>query len=138
MVTKVRGSVIDLPLITASIPVSNTYPAGTVAFNSAGTSPVGWKYDGTNWLPFGSHQLETSLTWDPPSISAAGYTATTLTLTGASLGDYVQASFSLDITGCTLHAFVSATNTVTAVLQNLTAGTINISSGTLRVRVERK
>lgn len=138
MVNKVRGSIIDLPLITASKPTSTSYPAGTVAFNSAGTSPIGWKYDGANWLPFGSHYLEASTTWDPASISAAGYTSTTVTVTGAALGDYVDASFSLDITGCVLSAFVSNTNTVTAVLQNVTAGSINISSGTLRVRVERK
>lgn len=138
MVNKVRGSVIDLPLITASIPVSTSYPAGTVAFNSAGTSPIGWKYNGTNWLPFGSHQLEASIPWDPTSISAGSYTSTTITVAGAALGDYAKASFSLDVTGCVLSAFVSNTNTVTVVLQNLTAGTINISSGTLRVRVERK
>lgn len=74
MVNKVRGSVIDLPLITASKPTSTSYPAGTVAFNSAGTSPVGWRYtvSGTSgtWEAFGSSVLTASFAFDPPAITA--------------------------------------------------------------------
>ena len=138
MVNKVRGSVIDLPGISASIPVVTTYPAGTVVFNSAGSNPVGWKYSGTVWEPFGSSQLEASTTWDPPSIISLGYTTTTVAVAGAVMGDYVRASFSQDLTGCLINGYVSSAGIVTVNLQNLTAGTINISSGTLRVRVERK
>lgn len=138
MVNKVRGSVIDLPLLSSSAPVATTYPAGTVAFNSASSSPVGWKYSGSVWEPFGESKLEYSGTYDPPSISANSYVSTTVTVAGAAMGDYAKASFSLDLTGCAISAFVSATNTVTVVIQNLTGGSINLASGTLRVRVERK
>ncbi len=138
MVNKVRGSVIDLPTISATIPTATTYPAGTVVWNSSGNTPVGWKYTGTTWEPFSSLKLEYSGSWDPASISAGSSVSTVVTVTGAALGDFAQASFSLDITGCLIHAFVSATNTVTVVLQNITGGSINLASGTLRIRVERK
>lgn len=137
MVTKVRGSVIDFPGISASIPVTATYPAGTVVFNSASSSPVGWKYTGSVWEPFGASKLESSITWDPSSIAAGTYTTSTLTVLGAALGDYARASFSLDLASCILSAYVSSANTVIVILQNPTAGTVNIASGTLRVRVER-
>lgn len=138
MVNKVRGSVIDLPGVSSSKPVATTYPAGTVVFNSTGNSPVGWKYNGTDWEDFGATHLEVSATYDPPSISAGSYVSTTLSVPGALLGDYAKASFSLDITGCVLDAFVSGASTVTAVFRNLTGGSINLASGTLRVRVDKK
>lgn len=138
MTNKVRGGVIDLPLISSSIPTSTSYPAGTVAWNSSSSSPAGWKYSGSAWEAFGFAHLEANTTWDPPSISATSYSSTVMTVPGAVLGDYVQASLSSNITGCVLSAFVSAVDTVTVVLQNVTAGSVNISSGTLRVRVERK
>ena len=44
-------------------------------------------------------------------------------------------SFSLDVTDLTLTADVTAANTVTAVLANLSGGAVNLSSGTLKVVV---
>ena len=42
--------------------------------------------------------LEGSVTWDPGSLADnAGETSPTITVTGAALGDYVIASFSLDV-----------------------------------------
>ena len=57
----------------------------------------------------------------------------TLTVTGAAVGDYCLASFSVDLTGMTLLAWVSATNTVKFQFQNKTAGTLDLASGTVRV-----
>jgi hypothetical protein len=48
-----------------------------------------------------------------------------------------QASFSLDTSGIILYAWVSATNTVSVRFQNESGGTLDIGSGTLRVRVQR-
>lgn len=79
--------------------------------------------------------LSGSVVFDPPNILAGGTTATTVTVTGAALGDFAQASFSLSLGGLTMTAYVSAANTVTVVLHNPTAGAINLGSGTLRARV---
>lgn len=69
MTNKVRGSVIDLPLISSTKPIATTYPAGTVAFNSNDTSPTGWKYTGTEWVEFGEKKLSLSVSWSPPAIA---------------------------------------------------------------------
>lgn len=75
-----------------------------------------------------------SATFNPPSIAAAGQTTTTVTCTGAALGDYAIASFSLDQQSITLNAYVNAADTVTVVFRNGTASPIDLGSGTLRVR----
>jgi len=76
-----------------------------------------------------------AVTYDPPSIAAGGQATTTVTATGAFLGDTVTASFSNSLGGLTLSAYVSSTNTVTCVFFNPTAGAIDLASGTLRVKV---
>lgn len=62
---------------------------------------------------------------------------TTVTVAGAALGDFARASFSLDLQGVTLTAWVSAANTVSARFQNGTTGAVDLGSGTLRVRAEK-
>lgn len=79
--------------------------------------------------------LSGSATFDPPSIAGAGQTSTTVTVTGAVLGQYAVASFSLDLQLIQLSAYVSAANTVTCLFKNGTAGAIDLASGTLAVRV---
>jgi len=79
--------------------------------------------------------LNGSKTYDPPSLSTGTQTTTTVTVTGAVLGDYARTSFSLDLQGLTMSAYVSATDTVTVVTLNMTGGTLDLASGTLRVRV---
>ena len=80
-----------------------------------------------------------STTYNPPSIAAGATTSTTVTVTGASLGDFVEmVSFSLDTQLITFSAYVSSANTVTVVLTNTTAGAIDLGSGTLRVRVNKR
>jgi hypothetical protein len=60
-----------------------------------------------------------------------------LAVTGATLGDYARASFSVDLQGVTLTAWVSAVDTVSVRFQNGTAGTVDLGSGMLRARVEK-
>lgn len=79
--------------------------------------------------------LSSSITWDPPNIANGASTTTTVTVAGAVLGNYAQTSFSLDLQGLTLTAYVSSANTITAVLSNATGGAINLASGLLKVRV---
>ena len=84
---------------------------------------------------FGIGQAATTGTWDPGSVAAGGKVSTTLTVSGAALGDFVLRSFSLDIQELTLTADVSATNTVEVVLANLTGSAVDLASGTLKVLV---
>lgn len=73
-----------------------------------------------------------SATYDPANLVDGAGVTTTVTVTGAALGDVAQASFSLDLQGITLTAWVSAANTVSVRFQNETGGAIDLASGTLR------
>ena len=72
--------------------------------------------------------------YDPPSIAAGGVATTTVTVTGANLGDYAEASFSLALGGLITFAAVSAANTVTVTFYNTTGAPIDLGSGVLRAR----
>ena len=80
-------------------------------------------------------QAKVTATWDPGSVSVGSQVSTTVTVSGASLGDFVLASFSLDIQELVLSASISATNTVEVVLANNTAAAVDLASGTLSVLV---
>jgi hypothetical protein len=80
--------------------------------------------------------LTGSATYDPPSLADGAGTTTTVTCTGAVLGGFARASFSLDLQGITLTAYISATNTVSVRFQNESGGVLDIASGTLKVRVD--
>jgi hypothetical protein len=83
-------------------------------------------------------ELEGSATYDPPSLTTGTGATTTVTVTGAALGDYVTTSFSLDLQGITVTGYVSSANTVSVRFQNQTGGTLDLASGTLRAFVRRK
>lgn len=78
---------------------------------------------------------EYSATYDPPSINAGATLTLAVTVNGASFGDYVMASFSSDLGGITLTAYVSAANTVTFAFFNGTVSPIDLAPGTIRARV---
>ena len=138
MTNKVRGSIIDLPQAAASPPVSGTYTAGSIVYNTGSNSPVGWKYNGTSWDAFGEIILNASQDWDPPSIAAGGITSTSLTVTGAALGDFVSLSLATNLSGLVLSGYVSAANTVFVHLANPTGSTVNVGSSTLRIRIHKQ
>lgn len=77
-----------------------------------------------------------SATYDPANLLDGAGATTTVTVTGAALGDFVTGvSFSLDLQGITLTAYVSAADTVAVRFQNETGGAIDLASGTIRVMV---
>jgi len=82
-----------------------------------------------------SNGLSASKTHDPGSLADGAGETTTVTCTGAVAGDFAIASFSLDLQGITLTAWVSTANTVSVRFQNESGGVLDLSSGTLRVRV---
>ena len=88
------------------------------------------------YYPYSS-PLYGSATYDPPSLVDGAGATTTVTVTGAALGDFAEASFSNDLQGITVTAWVSAPNTVGVRFQNETGGTIDLASGTLQVRVRK-
>lgn len=73
-----------------------------------------------------------SATYNPASLADGDGVTTTVTVTGAALGDFATASFSVDLQGITLTAWVSAANTVSVRFQNETGGVLDLASGTLR------
>jgi len=87
---------------------------------------------------FGRVNLSGSATYDPPSLADGVGVTTTVTVTGAALGDFVSGvSFSLDLQGITLTGWVSAANTVSVRLQNESGGVLDLASGTLRAVVAK-
>jgi hypothetical protein len=81
--------------------------------------------------------LEGSATWNPAqmTVSTSDATSTTVTVAGAKMGDFAMASFSNDVVDCILDAQVTAANTVSVVVGYLHDVTVDLASGTLRVRV---
>lgn len=82
-----------------------------------------------------ARHLSGTKTWDPASVSDGAQTSTTVTVTGAALGDEVTCSFSNSLQLMRMSGYVSAANTVTVVLSNNTGGAIDLSSGILRASV---
>ena len=82
--------------------------------------------------------LTGSKTYDAASVASAGSTSTTVTVTGAALGDFVTGiALGVSAGGLTVTGYVSAADTVTVVLANNTAGAIDLASTTLAVRVRK-
>lgn len=92
-----------------------------------------------NWreVSFEDVAMTGSATYNPPSLADAVGTTTTVTVTGAALGDFAEASFSLDLQGITLTAWVSAANTVSVRFQNESGVLVDLASGTLRARATK-
>lgn len=79
--------------------------------------------------------LSASVTYDPPSIDVNATIETTVTLTGAKLGDMVACSFNKPLNGTRLWAEVTSANLVTVYHQNPTANPVDLTSGTLSVKL---
>lgn len=90
-----------------------------------------------NFDAIGEH-LTGSKTHDFASVADGAQATTTVTVTGAALGDFVTGvSVSVDAVLVNLHGYVSAADTVTVVLQNESGGAVNLASATLAVLVRK-
>jgi hypothetical protein len=79
--------------------------------------------------------LNASATKDPGSlIDGAGETLS-FTVTGAALGDYVLVAAPYDLQDITVTAYVQAADTVEVRLQNESTATVDLGSGTWKVKV---
>jgi hypothetical protein len=80
--------------------------------------------------------LTGSAVYDPANLADGAGATTTITVTGAALGDFVVGvSFSLDLQGVLLVPYVSAADTVSVRFQNESGGAVDLASGTLRAVV---
>ncbi len=73
--------------------------------------------------------------YDPPSLATATQQSTTVTLTGAKLGDNINVSFNQPLQGTRMWAEVTAVDTVTVYHRNDTGVTVDLPSGTLTVKI---
>lgn len=108
------------------VTINTTLLAGNTALGTINT---------TLSTVFPARILTGSKTFDPPSIADKASTTTTVTVTGAVLGNRALASFSLDTSGVSLEAQVTSANTATVIFSNLTGGAVDLASGTLAVSV---
>lgn len=94
-------------------------------------------YNGSVWTTIVTASIvyTGSATYNPGNLVDGAGETTTVTVTGAALGDYASCSFSNDLQGITTTAWVSAADTVSVRFQNETGGAVNLASGTLRARV---
>lgn len=130
----------------------STTLAAAIRLDGSGTGNGLWLMDNTVASGLATLQIEAingsdrrtnmtdafgSATFDPSDLADGAGETTTVTVTGAALGDYASASFSLNLQGIILSAWVSAANTVSVRFQNETGGSINLGSGTLRARVTK-
>lgn len=103
-----------------------------------------WDYRAATWVEkeyvcTTKQRYTGSATYDAPSIAAGATTTTTVTVTGAAMGDFVdRISLGVSAAGLILSGYVSAANTVTVQLYNPTAGAVDLASTTLAVEVKRK
>lgn len=109
-------------------------------WNPAGFSSLVTDYpvfhDNTSWRGL-TPCLVGQATWDPGNLVNGTQATTTVAVTGAVVGDPVSVGFSNSLQAMQLTAYVSAADTVTAVLQNNTGGALDLASGTLKVTVDK-
>lgn len=83
-------------------------------------------------------ELNAEITYNVGSLNANARETTTLTVTGAEFGDFVQVSSTIDTGGIRPIGHVSAANTVTLTFYNLSGGTVDLASATYYVRVFKR
>ncbi len=75
--------------------------------------------------------------YDPTSLANGAIDSHNVTVTGVVSADFAQASLTTLIAGFNITATVVAANTVRVEIENKSGGTVDLASGTLRVRVTK-
>jgi hypothetical protein len=112
-------------------------PGSTYTCSAGGNAPALWvKETGTGNTGWRSYRgLYGTAVYNPANLVDGAGVTTTVTVTGAALGDYASASFGLDLQGITFTSWVSAANTVSVRFQNETGGAIDLGNSDIRCRV---
>lgn len=79
--------------------------------------------------------LTASATVDMADTADGAGVTTSITVPGAALGDFVLASFGVDLVDTTVTAYVQAADTVEVRFQNESGSSVNLASTTMRVMV---
>jgi hypothetical protein len=125
--------------ITAGTSAGSGGPTGNTEGTDITDNTVTWRYlcplavFTTMWTP--TVPLVGSATWDPGNIANGAQTTTTITVTGAALGDIVLGSNSISTGGMSFTYYVSASDTVTVMAQNNSGSAVDLSSATVRAAV---
>jgi hypothetical protein len=84
----------------------------------------------------GSNVIAATVTFDPPSLATmTGAVSSAITVTGAVLGRRVEVFPPYDLQGVQVQAYVSAANAIKFSLFNPTGATIDLASGSWKVKV---
>lgn len=111
--------------------VGNVWDGNTGGAYIDGSAPAATRKVIKGNLP----KLTGTATYNPPAIATGASVATTVAVAGVSAVQKVSVSFSLDLQGLILTAYVSGGNIVTVVFANLTGAPVDLASGTLTVEV---
>ena len=95
-------------------------------------TPLDEVLEASGFLP-----IDYTTTYDPPAIAPGSSVLSTYVVSGAQIGDWIQSSFSQDLAGCILTAYVHTAGSLTVSFYNPTVASVNLSSGTLRLRLTR-
>lgn len=80
--------------------------------------------------------LSATAAWTPGAIASAASASTTLTVTGAALGDTVAVGYNQALAaGLVISGQVSAANTVRVTIANLSGGSVTPAAGTIRADI---
>jgi hypothetical protein len=82
-----------------------------------------------------SFPLTGSVIWNPPNLANSAQQSTTMTVTGAAVGDAVVLGFSQSLGGTQLRGEVTAADTVTIYHTNLSGGAVDVAQGTVYAKV---
>ena len=136
--TETRTGIVELAttaeVVTGTDTSRSVTPAGDMAARQNERT-----YETQTLIEDLSYLPPVTFTWDPGSLAdGAGETSAAVTYAGVSLGQCViECVAPYDLQGITLNAWVSATDTVKARLQNETGGTIDLASGTWTMLARR-
>lgn len=91
----------------------------------------------STYLTYIGQCLQGSASYSPPSLNAGDYAETNFNLPGARVGDFVIASFSQDLQGVSLSAYIDVSNNVVIGFKNNTGSTIALSAGTVYANCQK-
>lgn len=137
-----RYWVLDANVFTGT-PVSHNVDGGQIVYSAANitASGVAPSFEGyTRFIHAANASVlegQAQVNYSVPSLGAASGVTASVTVPGASPGDFVIASFDADLNDVTVSARVGAPDTVLVRFQNSATSGFVGASGTLRVRIIR-
>jgi hypothetical protein len=127
----ISGNIFNQPGAAALSMITKTSVAGGTFIGREGNMYL----DGASaWAWKGNEARVGTKTWDPANVADGAFTSTTVTVTGAAVGDVVSVGFSVAVpAGAILSGAITAADTATVTLFNKTGGAVDLASGTLKV-----